>query len=112
MKFVFDMVLASVLLFMLFKLLDAILLKAWLPAQVIAEGDRTWFSISRLSCFPPVILLFNRLDALPSAAQLLLPQTNPVVPGAHSKNVAAQTPAHAPCNRLDVEDCGLPFTCS
>lgn len=48
------------------------------------------------------VLLLNRLDAFPSAAQSLLPQADPVVASADCEGIAAQTPAHAPCGGVDV----------
>jgi hypothetical protein len=53
-------------------------------------------------------LFLNRLDTIPSAAQPLLPQADPVVAGADSQNVAAQAPADTPCGGIDVEYGRLP----
>jgi hypothetical protein len=55
-----------------------------------------------------LILLFDCLDTLPSTAQPLLPQADPVVSSADSEHVAAQAPAHAPGDGIDVEDGGFP----
>jgi hypothetical protein len=55
-------------------------------------------------------LLLNRLDALPTTTQPLFPQADSVVAGADSQHVAAQAPAHAPGDGIDVENRGLPFT--
>lgn len=49
-------------------------------------------------------LLLDRLDALPSAAQTLLPQANTVVTSADGEDVTAKTPAHTPGNGVDVEN--------
>jgi hypothetical protein len=60
-------------------------------------------------CFD--VLLFDCLDALPPTAQPLFPQADAVVAGADSQYIAAQTPADAPGDSIDVENGGLPITC-
>lgn len=57
------------------------------------------------------ILLLDRLDTLPSAAQPLLPQADPIVASADREHVTAQTPAHAPGHGIDVEHGGFPVIC-
>lgn len=54
-------------------------------------------------------LLLDRLDELPLAAQVLLPQRNLVVRAADSQHVAAQAPADPPHGRLKVEHLALPL---
>jgi hypothetical protein len=55
------------------------------------------------------VLLLNRLDAFPSAAQSLLPQADPVVSGADCEGIAAQAPAHAPRGGIDIKLGALPL---
>jgi hypothetical protein len=56
-------------------------------------------------------LLFDRLDTLPATAQPLFPQADAVVASADSQYVAAQAPADAPGDRIDIENSGLPLAC-
>jgi hypothetical protein len=58
---------------------------------------------------PLTTLLLNCLDALPSSAQPLFPKTDTVIPSADGEHVPTQTPAHAPCNRVDVDSCRFPL---
>jgi hypothetical protein len=53
-------------------------------------------------------LLFNGLDAVPSAFKALLPQADSVVTAADSQNVTAQTPADTPDDSIELEFCALP----
>lgn len=48
-------------------------------------------------------LLLDVLDLLPLPLQILLPQADLVVAAADGKNVAAQTPANAPQNGIELE---------
>lgn len=50
-------------------------------------------------------LLLQCLDTLPSAAQPLFPQADPVVASADCQHIPTQTPTHAPRDRIDIE-CG------
>jgi hypothetical protein len=59
-------------------------------------------------CPATLVLLFDCLDTLPSTAQPLLPQADPVVSSADSEHVTTQTPAHAPGDGIDIEDGGFP----
>lgn len=52
--------------------------------------------------------LLDRLDALPAAGQLLLPQADLVIAGADGQDVAAQAPARAPGHGVEVEGGLLP----
>lgn len=54
--------------------------------------------------------LLNRLHTLPSTAQSLLPQADPVVACADSEHVSAQTPRNAPGGCFDVEYRRLPVS--
>jgi len=55
------------------------------------------------------VLLFNRLDTVPSTTQSLLPQADAVIASADSEHVAAQAPAYAPRGGVNVEDGRFPF---
>lgn len=69
-----------------------------------------FFSFVVVSLLPfLLVLLFNRLDALPLAAQILLPQRDLVVCAADGQNVAAQRPADAPNRSLKVEHLAGPL---
>ena len=70
---------------------------------VLQESPRVCFVFYR------DVLLLDRLDAFPSAAEPLLPQTDPVVAGADCERIAAQTPAYAPCGSVDVKLGALPL---
>lgn len=54
----------------------------------------------------------DRLDALPAAGQLLLPQSDLIVTGADGQNVAAQAPARAPGDSVEVQGGLLPIACT
>jgi hypothetical protein len=66
--------------------------------------------VGKVCCFG--VLLLDCLHTLPSTAQPLFPQADAVVAGADSQYVAAQAPAHAPGDGIDVENGGLPVTCN
>lgn len=71
-------------------------------------------SVWRLVVVRPLMLfslILDRLDALPAAAQPLLPQTDPIVACADGQDIAAQTPAHTPGDGINVQGGRLPFTC-
>jgi hypothetical protein len=75
--------------------------KVYLPI-IDSEFSRHEADLETYSHYTPLWLLLNRLDTLPSAAQPLLPQAHPVVAGADGQGVAAQAPAHAPCDGVDL----------
>lgn len=52
--------------------------------------------------------LFNRLDNLPSALQLLLPQADSVIPTRYSQDIPSHTPAHPPHHNIQVQLFTLP----
>lgn len=54
-------------------------------------------------------LLLDILDFLPLALQVLLPQADLVVTTTDGKNVAAQTPASAPQNGVELECLASPL---
>lgn len=59
----------------------------------------TWESNKNLNLF----LFLNVLDLLPLALEILFPQADLVVTTAHSKDVAAQAPADAPENGVELK---------
>jgi hypothetical protein len=61
--------------------------------------------LQKKDVLPPqnLLLLVDCLHAFPAPTQPLLPQANAVVARAHGKHIAAQTPTHAPGDRLDVQ---------
>lgn len=65
-------------------------------------------SCLRLSWARSLRSLLDRLDILPAASQLLLPQADLVVAGADGQNVAAQAPARAPGHSVEVQGGLLP----
>lgn len=54
-------------------------------------------------------LLFNILDLLPLALEVLLPQTDLVVAPTYGKDVTAETPAHTPQNSVKFECLAAPL---
>ena len=59
-----------------------------------------------MSCSP---LLFDGLDTLPLALEVLLPQTDLVVSARHGQHVPAQAPAHAPQHSVKGQYGALPL---
>jgi hypothetical protein len=75
-------------------------------------------SSSQTPCMPPLALcplnimrsplFFNRLDAFPATAQLLLPQAHAVVAATDRQHITGHAPAASPHNDLELERLALP----
>lgn len=51
------------------------------------------------------------LDALPSTAQSLFPQADPVITSTDCQHIATEAPAYTPRGSVDVQDGRFPVAC-
>jgi len=56
----------------------------------------------------PHNLFLNPLDTIPLPLQILLPQTNLIIPPANRQHIPAQTPAHPPQHSVEIQHGGFP----
>ena len=82
-------------------------MNAWLFSQL---HPRRSSSLDACRALRRYTLLFDCLDALPLAPQVLLPKGHLVISPADRQNVAAQRPADPPYGRLETENLALPLT--
>ena len=57
----------------------------------------------------PPYLLLNPLHTIPLPLQILLPQTDLIIPSTHRQHIPTQTPAHPPQYGVEVQNRGFPI---
>lgn len=66
------------------------------------------YARSHATPYQTIHLFLNRLDALPTTAQLLLPQADAVIATTNSQHITRHAPAAAPHNDLELQNLALP----